>query len=197
MYNYYSRLGFFHQTQRGRKICSQWSIQQYTTFNQKMSSCQLYSIWFFMYNNKAILCKKEFIPPIPDSMISVYYCKKTTVTFFTDNMTSKFECFLGENGCAISNWNENILAADVRWIMVRKRYTTIRLFLSLDRMDVSILQWTAFRWIYWNFLSGVKVITTQTDTHIWHSEFIGSPCKTIFCEYGGGWYSIQNNPSTL
>ena len=50
-----------------------------------------------MYNDKVILDKTEFIPPIPDSMIPVDCCKTFTLHYFTINdMTSNFELFSKE-----------------------------------------------------------------------------------------------------
>ena len=40
-----------------------------------------------------MICRREFIPPIPDSMIPMDLCKKNNINFTTDDMTSNFEFF--------------------------------------------------------------------------------------------------------
>ena len=86
--------------------------------------------------------------------------------------------FQRKNGCTIYNWNhDNILTAEVRWILEWSRYTLLRWFWFLSRGVVPILKWTAFRWINLKCLSNVEAITTQTDTQIWHYAFIAPPLK--------------------
>ena len=59
-------------------------------------------------------------------------------------------------------------------------YTLLILFWFLAWLVASIFQWTAVRWTHLKCLYHVEVITTHTDTQIWHSFFITAPCKTIF-----------------
>ena len=40
-----------------------------------------------------MLCRREVIPPIPDSMIPMDLCFKKNINFTTDDMTSNFELF--------------------------------------------------------------------------------------------------------
>ena len=56
---------------------------------------------------------------------------------------------------------------------------------------VSILQLTDIKWSYWKWLYHMWTITTQNDTQIWHSAFIGAPCKTLFCDYWGRLKSVN------
>ena len=39
-----------------------------------------------------MICRREVIPPIPDSMIPMDFCKKN-INFTIDDMTSNFELF--------------------------------------------------------------------------------------------------------
>ena len=72
------------------------------------------------------------------------------------------------------------MATHVGWILGWRRYTLIGLFCFLEWVVVSIFQWTDFGWIYLKCLSHVEFRTTQTDTQILHSAFIGDPSKTLF-----------------
>ena len=59
-----------------------------------------------------MICRREFIPPILDSMILMDLCLKKVTT---DDMTSNSEMFFKKNGWSISDWkHENKLAPDVR-----------------------------------------------------------------------------------
>ena len=54
---------------------------------------------------------------------------RKNINFTTCDMTSKFKESPKKYGLTISNWNHtNILASDVRWILVWRRYSLIRKF---------------------------------------------------------------------
>ena len=40
-----------------------------------------------------MICRREVIPLIPNSMIPMDLCKKNNINFTTDDMTSNFELF--------------------------------------------------------------------------------------------------------
>ena len=145
---------------------------------------------FFVYNNKVILCKREVIIPIPDSMIPVYFCQNNYRTLFYKwcHDIQVWTVFKDQNESSISKWKcANILATDVRLLLGWNRYTLLRLLLFLAWLVVSIFQCTAVRRSHWNFLSDVIVRTTHTDNQVWNSTFISAPCKTLCCEYGAEW----------
>ena len=112
---------------------------------------------FFMYTDKVIIQKWEFIPPIPDYMIPVDFCENNppVIDLTIDKMRYKYEVFTkNQNGCTIFNWNHtNRMAANTRRIMGWRKYTLLRWFWFLDTVSVSILIWIAFRRGYWECLS--------------------------------------------
>ena len=121
---------FPSQTRLGRKIYSRLNIQQYTTFNRNPFACWLSLRWFFMYNNKLRIHKREVIPHITDYMISVDWCQKNP-SLILQLMTwhPSLDLFKEKNQCSISYLNNaNILAAYFRWILVINRYTLLRFF---------------------------------------------------------------------
>ena len=61
-----------------------------------------------------------------------------------------------------------------------KKYTLLRWFWFLAWLVELIFQWNAVKWIHWEWLSHLEVITTHTDTQIQHSVFIIDPGKTFF-----------------
>ena len=85
-----------------------------------------------------------------------------------------------QSGYNISNWNhKNRMASNYRWIIGWRRYILLRWFWYLATVVVLILWWIDNRSSYWKFLPHVEFRTTQTDTQIWYSVFIGAPCKTL------------------
>ena len=74
-----------------------------------------------------------------------------------------------------------------------KIYTLHRWFLFLVLLVVSITQWTAIRLIHLKCLSNVEVVTTHTETQIWHSAFIGAPCKKYVVTMEGDENQFKSN----
>ena len=81
----------------------------------------------------------------------------------------------------------NNLATDVIWIMGWKRDTLIRWLWFLALLVVSIFQSNSVMWSHLKCLSHVEFRPRQSDSQILHFAFISAPCKTLFCDYGGGW----------
>ena len=108
------------------------------------------------------------------------YVKKCSYFYYWQYNFQFWSVLKEQSGWTIYNWiHTNRLAAEIRGIMVWRGCNLLRLFWFMVIVFVSILQVTYFTWSNWKCLSHVEVITTHTDTKIWHYEFIGAPFKTI------------------
>ena len=96
MYNYFSHVGGFpiKHNEEGKDIQNKiLNNIPHFIINRLHFDCLQYG--FVLYKDKVLASKREVIPPIPDSMIAVYFFQKNKlfINFTNEDMTSKFESF--------------------------------------------------------------------------------------------------------